>query len=102
MSRCDKSKAPYGAMLALVFPAFLMGMLVFTPAHAAPIKDVLSACDKTAGCSYSINDKTGDISGCSTKSGKCFYCPNDGKKECFAVRRLPQGTEKPILTSPGV
>jgi hypothetical protein len=27
--------------------------------------------------------------GCSTTSGNCFYCPKDGERQCFAVRRLP-------------
>jgi hypothetical protein len=68
-------------------------------AEAAPVKKVLSACDNTPGCGYSINKKNGDISGCSTTSGKCFYCPNDGKRQCFAVRRLPSAGKMPELLS---
>lgn len=64
-------------------------------ASAAPVSDVLGACDKLAKqgqCSYTINDKNGDISGC-TKSSSCFYCPNDGKRQCFQVR---QGDTRPV------
>jgi hypothetical protein len=61
-----------------------------TPASAASVDDVTSACDnmaaaKAGSCSYTIN-KAGDINGCSEHS--CFYCPNDGKRECFAVRQV--------------
>ncbi|MEW5790982.1 MAG: hypothetical protein ACOY4L_04730 [Pseudomonadota bacterium] len=56
-------------------------------APAADVNAVLKACDNTPGCGYSIDQKTGDISGCSTKSGTCFYCPNDGKRQCFQVRQ---------------
>lgn len=86
----------------------IFGVLAFASwglsleADAAPIKKVLGACDNTPGCSYSINDKTGDVSGCSTQSGKCFYCPNDGKRECFAVRRVPVGGQRPVLLNEGV
>lgn len=62
---------------------------------AASINDVLGACDNTPGCGYSINSKNGDISGCSSQT--CFYCPNDGKRECFQVgKRVTSGTPKPI------
>lgn len=68
--------------------------------HAAPaasVNDVLGACDNTPGCNYTINGKNGDISGCSTGSDTCFYCPNDGKRECFAVpARVISGTPKPM------
>ena len=68
-------------------------------AQAAPVKKVLTACDNTPGCGYSINKKNGDISGCSSTSGKCFYCPNDGKRQCYAVRRLPTAGKLPEITS---
>lgn len=60
-----------------------------TPASAASVDDVTAACDKMAAeksgsCGYTIN-KAGDINGCSQNS--CFYCPNDGKRECIAVRQ---------------
>lgn len=71
-------------------------------AVAAPVKKVLSACDRTSGCNYTINDKNGDISGCSQQSGTCFYCPNDGKRQCFAVRQLPQGGRRPVLINKDV
>lgn len=89
-------------------PLMIFGAVVFatlglaTAADAAPIKKVLGACDNTPGCSYSISDKTGDISGCSTQSGKCFYCPNDGKRQCFAVRRLPPAGKRPVLLNEGI
>lgn len=66
---------------------------------AAPIKDVLRACDKSSTCGYSI-DKQGDISGCDTNAnggkGQCFYCANDGKRECIAVRKVPGGKLKAV------
>lgn len=66
-------------------------------AMAASVNAVLGACDNTPGCNYTINDKNGDISGCSTGSNTCFYCPNDGKRECFQVgKRVTSGTPKPI------
>ncbi|PDT75523.1 hypothetical protein [Bradyrhizobium sp. C9] len=52
-------------------------------ASAAPVGAVVKACDRTAGCNYSLN-KAGDLSGCSSKV--CFYCPNDGKRQCFPVQ----------------
>lgn len=70
------------------------------PAAAASRSAVLSACNRTAGCGYTKNDKNGDISGCSRQSGKCFYCPNDGKKQCFGVgRTLPPAGKLPVITS---
>lgn len=66
---------------------------------AANVKDVLGACDNTEGCGYSINDKNGDISGCSKQT--CFYCPNDGKRECFQVReQAPDGAKPNHLAGP--
>ena len=89
--------------LSAFFVASLLCFAVSTGASAAPIKKVLGACDNTPGCDYSINKKNGDISGCSKKSGKCFYCPNDGKKQCFAIgRKLPQGGNLPALKDPVV
>lgn len=82
--------------------AALAGIGAVGEAHATPIKKVLGACDNTPGCGYSINDKNGDISGCSTKSGKCFYCPNDGKRQCFAVRQVPPPGKRPAVTSKDV
>ncbi len=67
--------------------------------RGGPDQEVLGACDNTAGCSYSINDKTGDISGCSKTSGKCFYCPNDGKRQCFAIRQIPPPGKRPVVTA---
>jgi hypothetical protein len=61
-------------------------------ADAASVNAVLSACDRTEGCGYSINDKNGDISGCS-KSG-CFYCANDGKRECVGVSQASRAGVK--------
>jgi hypothetical protein len=92
------------ATLQHLFPAFvgatsLALLALSTGAAAAPVKKVLGACDNTPGCNYSINDKNGDISGCSTKSGTCFYCPNDGKRQCFAVRKLPAAGKRPELLS---
>lgn len=86
-----------GTMTAAVVAAALMWPAFGLQAEAAPIKKVLSACDKTSGCNYTINDKNGDISGCSRQSGTCFYCPNDGKRQCFAVRQVPPPGKKPVL-----
>lgn len=72
-------------------------------AEAASRSAVLSACNRTAGCGYTKNDKNGDISGCSRQSGKCFYCPNDGKKQCFGVgRTLPPVGKLPVITNEAV
>lgn len=84
-------------------PVAVVAMIAMSlEADAAPIKKVLGACDNTPSCSYSINNKTGDISGCSTASGKCFYCPNDGKRQCFAVRQIPPPGKRPVLTNENV
>ncbi len=62
--------------------AATMAVLAFgKPASAAPIGAVVKACDRTAGCNYNVNNKNGDLSGCSKHA--CFYCPNDGKRQCF-------------------
>ena len=55
-------------------------------ALAADAGAVLAACDRTAGCGYSQNKETGDITGCSKQSNTCFVCQADGKHQCFAVR----------------
>ena len=52
------------------------------PASAASVNDVLGACDRTAGCSYS-QSKNGDITGCSPNA--CFYCAADGKRQCVGT-----------------
>ena len=63
--------------------AATMVLLAFgKPASAAPIGAVVKACDRTPGCNYTLN-KAGDLSGCSKHA--CFYCPNDGKRQCFPV-----------------
>jgi hypothetical protein len=82
------------ALKAIAISALYLGlsMQVSSPALAAPVDQVLSACDKMAAsggnCGYSINEKNGDITGCTSNS--CFYCPNDGKRECIAVREAPK------------
>lgn len=58
-------------------------------AHAASVNDVLEACDRTPGCGYSQNKKNGDVSGCSKNA--CFYCPADGKRQCFSVGARTKG-----------
>lgn len=95
-------KLKYEAVSAFFFVALLC-ISLGAGANAAPIKKVLGACDNTPGCNYKKNKKNGDISGCSTTSGKCFYCPNDGKKQCFAIgRQLLQGDKLPVLNNPVV
>lgn len=79
---------------------FLVSAIFISVSHpniseAAPIKDVLAACDKMAdkkkgSCGYTINKDNGDISGCATGSD-CFYCANDGKRECIKVRKQASG-----------
>ena len=87
------------AVLSLAF----FGELVWGSAlNATPIKKVLAACDNTPGCGYSINKKNGDISGCSKTSGKCFYCANDGKRQCVAVRRAVTQDRIPVVIAPDV
>ena len=74
-----------------------------TPADAASRSAVLAACSRTQGCGYTKNKDNGDISGCSLQSGKCFYCPNDGKKQCFGVgRTLPPPGKLPKITNDAV
>jgi hypothetical protein len=62
------------APIALMAAAFLYA----APASAAPVEDVIGACDRTAGCDYKI--KGNGISGCSPTA--CFYCPADGSRQC--------------------
>jgi hypothetical protein len=62
--------------------------------HAADATAVLGACDKDPKCGYT-GAKNGDISGCSQHA--CFYCPADGKHQCFGVgaRTKPGGKPRP-------
>jgi len=69
----------FGFAVATALVLFAFG----TPASAAPIGAVVKACDRTAGCNYTLN-KAGDISGCSKHA--CFYCPNDGKRQCIGIQ----------------
>ena len=68
----------------------LAGALYAYPAAAAPVEDVIRACDRTAGCDYKIQGN--GISGCSPTA--CFRCPADGSRQCTQV---PQQTR----TQPG-
>ncbi|UGY03559.1 hypothetical protein [Bradyrhizobium quebecense] len=68
-----------GFAVATAIALFTFGQSVF----AAPIGAVVKACDRTAGCNYTLN-KAGDLSGCSSKV--CFYCPNNSKRQCFPVQ----------------
>jgi hypothetical protein len=92
----------FHVLSARMFVALAATAVTLGAAEAAPIKKLLGACDNTPGCSYSINDKTGDISGCSKTSGKCFYCPNDGKRQCFAIRQIPPPGKRPVVTGKDV
>lgn len=86
--------------VSLLLAALLAAGTLVPESEAASRSAVLSACNRTAGCGYSKNDKNGDISGCSRQSGKCFYCPNDGKKQCFGVgRQLPSAGKVPVITT---
>lgn len=95
-------RLPSPILLMTIAAAIIASFGLSLDAGAAPVKKVLSACDRTSGCNYTINDKNGDISGCSQQSGTCFYCPNDGKRQCFAVRQPPQGGQRPALTNKDV
>ena len=63
--------------------------MVSTPALAATVDEIVSACDnmekaKAGSCSYKIYQKTVQgMSGCA--GNVCFDCPADGKRLCFAV-----------------
>jgi hypothetical protein len=78
--------------------AFAAAFWVHT-ASAADVKAVLDACDNTSNCGYTING-SGDISGCSGET--CFYCPNDGKRECFGVgaARVQPGSKPKHMPGP--
>lgn len=89
-------------LVAALSIVFFVGLSCGSTLNATPINKVLGACDNTPGCSYSINKKNGDISGCSTKSKKCFYCANDGKKQCLAVRAGQTKDKLPVVIGPSV
>jgi hypothetical protein len=95
-----KLKGAFMRNAILAFSA-LLAISIASPhvAQAAPVNDVLGACDRTAGCDYKTN-KAGDISGCSKQA--CFYCPNDGKRECFGVgARAGKAASKGVAGSVG-
>jgi hypothetical protein len=85
------------AIIAAFTPIALMTTVTLsTPALAdANVKDVTSACDRTPGCNYKI-DKQGTISGCSTGSGACFTCGQDGKCQGVQPRKTGAGKGRPV------
>lgn len=84
----------------LSFFAFLLCSIASPhTTQAADAGAVLGACDRTAGCNYTQN-KAGDISGCSSQA--CFYCPADGKRQCFGVAaRTGKGTGRGVPVNVG-
>lgn len=79
-------------MRTIMIPALLVlglaAALATRPVHAAPVEQVVAACDrmdaqKPGSCSYTVD--SGGLHGC-TKNG-CFSCPVDGSRQCHAVRR---------------
>jgi hypothetical protein len=77
--------------------AVMTALTVSTPTMAdANVKDVTAACDRTPGCSYSVNKKTGNIEGCSTQSGVCFQCGQDRKCTGTDPKRVGTGKGKPM------
>lgn len=82
---------PIGYSLVMASAAaFVTLVAVSTPAAAADVKAVLSACDKSPTCGYS-STKGGDIIGCERATKTCFHCPADGSRQCEKVRRMPDG-----------
>lgn len=78
-------------MRKIMIPALLsLGlsvMLVTNAVHAAPVEDVVAACDrmdaeKPGSCSYTVD--SGGLHGC-TANG-CFTCPVDGSRQCYPMR----------------
>ena len=79
-------------MLPLLLALGAVAALAAGPARAAPVEDVVAACDKMAdekpgSCRYTVT-KDG-LGGC-TRNG-CFFCPADGKRQCYPMRSSSQG-----------
>ena len=86
------------AQIALsAFSAMALAGALFcsAPASAAPVDDVIRACDRTAGCNYKIEGN--GISGCSPNA--CFRCPADGSRQCSQVPQ--QSRTQPGSSPPG-
>jgi hypothetical protein len=85
------------AIISAFAPIALMTTVTLsTPALAdANVKDVLGACDRTPGCNYKI-DKQGTVSGCSTGSGACFTCGQDGKCQGIQPKKTGAGKGRPV------
>lgn len=65
--------------------------------HAAPVEQVVAACDKMdaqkpGSCSYTVDG--GGLHGC-TKNG-CFTCPVDGSRQCHSVRKSGKSSDVEI------
>ncbi len=74
--------------LAAVALLGLATMAIPTPAHAAPVEQVVAACDKMdaanpGSCSYTVD--SGGLHGCTANT--CFVCPIDGSRQCHAAAR---------------
>ena len=77
-------------MRKILTPALLaLGLfaVVALPVGAAPVEDVVAACDrmdeaKPGSCRYTVT-KDG-LGGC-TRNG-CFFCPADGSRQCYPMR----------------
>ena len=86
--------------VTFAFFAFLVFSIASShTTQAADAGAVLGACDRTPGCDYH-QEKNGDVSGCSKQA--CFYCPADGKKQCFGVgARTGKGAGKGVAVNVG-
>jgi hypothetical protein len=68
------------------------------PGHTAPLKATIAACDRTAGCQYATNPKTGVTYGCSPTV--CFAC---NTSQCTADVAKPRpGSHLPVGQVDGV
>jgi hypothetical protein len=87
---------PARTTIAVVWSLVVLAGAPPTPASAAPMKQVLDACARTAGCQWDMH-AGGEIVGCSPHA--CFSCDSNTKK-CVrgpapsSVKRQPTGTTR--------
>lgn len=79
-------------MTSALFALGLCTASAALPAMAAPVEQVVAACDrmdaeKPGSCRYTVT-KDG-LGGC-TRNG-CFFCPVDGSRQCYAMRTSGKG-----------
>ncbi len=78
----------YKSLVMALFALGLYATFAIPYAQAAPVEQVVAACDKMdaqkpGSCSYTVD--SGGLHGC-TKNG-CFTCPVDGSRQCHSVRK---------------